>query len=367
MNGVDPAPQDISLQNSLFKDHKVKVFLYNQQVTDTLTQSFLKQAAKYHVPVVGVYETMPTGYSYQSWMLAEVNALKRAVDHREVDRRSCEPRPLAATRAESSRVRARSAASAWRAHDPRRRQLRARPGRADRPDRFERRRQDDAAASDPRPAGTHARDRHGRRRRWRRSVGYVPQKFLLDPDMPLRGRDLVGARDRRPSSGPAAPVARTPRARCRRCSRRSTPSTSPTRASASSPGGEQQRILIAHALISRPRLLLLDEPLANLDLRSAREVVDLLARIAREQQISVLISAHEMNALLPVMDRVVYLAERPRRLRHGRRGRALGRAQPPLRPSVDVLRVHGRVIVVAGDSDDAEPTHPTIDHGVEVF
>jgi zinc/manganese transport system substrate-binding protein len=79
MNGVDPAPQDIGLQNGLFKNHKVKVFLYNQQVTDTLTQSFLQEAAKYHVPVVGVYETMPLGYSYQSWMLAEVNALKRAV------------------------------------------------------------------------------------------------------------------------------------------------------------------------------------------------------------------------------------------------------------------------------------------------
>ncbi len=79
MNGVDPAPQDVSLQNNLFKNHKVKVFLYNQQVTDTLTDSFLKQAAKYRVPVVGVYETMPTGYNYQSWMLAEVNALSRAV------------------------------------------------------------------------------------------------------------------------------------------------------------------------------------------------------------------------------------------------------------------------------------------------
>jgi len=80
MNGVDPAPQDVTLQNNLFSKHKVKVFLYNQQVTDTLTQSFLSLAAKYHVPVVGVYETMPTpGYTYQSWMLAEVNALKKAV------------------------------------------------------------------------------------------------------------------------------------------------------------------------------------------------------------------------------------------------------------------------------------------------
>jgi zinc/manganese transport system substrate-binding protein len=83
MNGVDPAPQDISLQTSLFRQHKVKVFLYNQQVTDSLTQAFLSQAHKYGVPVVGVYETMPTpGYDYQSWMLAEVHALLRAVaDH----------------------------------------------------------------------------------------------------------------------------------------------------------------------------------------------------------------------------------------------------------------------------------------------
>ena len=73
-------------------------------------------------------------------------------------------------------------------------------------------------------------------------------------------------------------------------------------------GGEQQRVLIAQALISRPRLLLLDEPLANLDLRSGQEIVGLLARIAREQQIAVLLSAHEMNPLLPVMDRIVYLA-----------------------------------------------------------
>ncbi len=79
MNGVDPAPQDINLENSLFTQHRVKAFLYNQQVTDTLTQSFLKLAAQYHVPVVGVYETMPAGYSYQSWMLAEIEALQRAV------------------------------------------------------------------------------------------------------------------------------------------------------------------------------------------------------------------------------------------------------------------------------------------------
>ena len=80
MNGTDPAPQAVSLQNALFSEHRVKVFVYNQQVTDSLTASFLADAKKYGIPVVGVYETMPTpGYDYQSWMLAEVDALQKAV------------------------------------------------------------------------------------------------------------------------------------------------------------------------------------------------------------------------------------------------------------------------------------------------
>jgi len=80
MNGVDPAPQDVTLENSLLTQHKVKVFLYNQQVTDSLTLSFLDLARRNGIPVVGVYETMPTpGFDYQSWMLAEVQALGKAV------------------------------------------------------------------------------------------------------------------------------------------------------------------------------------------------------------------------------------------------------------------------------------------------
>ncbi|MGA2470638.1 MAG: zinc ABC transporter substrate-binding protein [Solirubrobacteraceae bacterium] len=80
MNGIDPAPQAVTYQESLLSNHRVKVFVYNQQVTDSLTASFLAQARHYGIPVVGVYETMPTpGYDYQSWMLAEVTALRRAV------------------------------------------------------------------------------------------------------------------------------------------------------------------------------------------------------------------------------------------------------------------------------------------------
>jgi zinc/manganese transport system substrate-binding protein len=80
MNGTDPTPQDVALQRSLFTEHKVKVFLYNQQVTDSLTESYIQLAQQNGIPVVGVYETMPTpGYNYLSWMMAEVNALTKAV------------------------------------------------------------------------------------------------------------------------------------------------------------------------------------------------------------------------------------------------------------------------------------------------
>jgi len=80
MNGTDPAPQDVAIERDLFTQHKVKVFLYNQQVTDTLTDSFISLAHANGIPVVGVYETMPTpGYDYQSWMTAEVSALNKAV------------------------------------------------------------------------------------------------------------------------------------------------------------------------------------------------------------------------------------------------------------------------------------------------
>ena len=80
MNGTDPSAQDVAAERTLFTGHKVKVFLYNQQVTDSLTESFIQLAHQNGIPVVGVYETMPVpGYDYQSWMLAEVNALTKAV------------------------------------------------------------------------------------------------------------------------------------------------------------------------------------------------------------------------------------------------------------------------------------------------
>jgi zinc/manganese transport system substrate-binding protein len=82
MNGVDPAPQNVSLEDSLLSGRRVKLLVYNEQVTDPLTQSFLAAAKHARIPVVGLYETMPTpGYDYQSWMLAEIAALRAAVAH----------------------------------------------------------------------------------------------------------------------------------------------------------------------------------------------------------------------------------------------------------------------------------------------
>ena len=80
MDGTDPSPQDVTTQNNLFNQRKIAVFAYNQQVTSSLTKSYLGLSQKNGIPVVGVYETMPTpGYTYQSWMMAEVAALEKAV------------------------------------------------------------------------------------------------------------------------------------------------------------------------------------------------------------------------------------------------------------------------------------------------
>jgi zinc/manganese transport system substrate-binding protein len=80
MNGTDPTPQDVTLETGFFTKHRVKVFVYNQQVVDSLTESLRASAQSAGVPVVGVYETMPVpGYNYQSWMLAETKAIQNAV------------------------------------------------------------------------------------------------------------------------------------------------------------------------------------------------------------------------------------------------------------------------------------------------
>src|ERR1700761_4822345 len=184
-------------------------------------------------------------------------------------------------------------------------------------------------------------------------IGYVPQKFLLDPDLPLRGRDLVALGLDPGRLGLPTRLRQRREAVEEALAAVDAESFADTRVGRLS-GGEQQRILIAPALISRPRLLLADEPLANLDLRSSQEVVALLAKVCRERGVAVLISAHGINPLLPVMDRIVYVAN----------GRAAsGTSEEVIRADVlsslyghhvDVIDVHGRVLIVAGAGPDAD-------------
>jgi zinc/manganese transport system ATP-binding protein len=203
--------------------------------------------------------------------------------------------------------------------------------------------------------------------RHRGAVGYVPQKTLLDADVPLRARDLVALGIDGNRLGLPLPSRQRRAAVDEMLDAVGAAHFSEARVGTLS-GGELQRVLIAHALISRPQLLLLDEPLANLDPASAHDIVVLLHTLTEEHGVAVLLSAHEMNALIPVMDRIVYLAG----------GRAAsGSVEEVVRPEVlsalyghevEVLNVHDRLIVIAGPGHEHEfsatiPVDPALEAG----
>jgi zinc/manganese transport system ATP-binding protein len=177
-------------------------------------------------------------------------------------------------------------------------------------------------------------------------VGYVPQKILLDPQLPLRARDVValGLDGRR--LGLPLP-SRTREARVDEMLGAVGAADFAGRRIGDLSGGQQQRILVAHALVRRPQLLLLDEPLANLDVRSAAEIVALLRSLCDTYHVAVLLSAHDMNPLLAYMDRIVYLANG-----HA----ASGKTDDVVRTDVlsrlyghpiDVVHVRDRIVVMA--------------------
>ena len=196
-------------------------------------------------------------------------------------------------------------------------------------------------------------------------IGYVPQKLAIDQDMPLRARDVVGLGIDGNKLGFPLPSASRRQRIAEALEAVGAESYADARIGELS-GGEQQRVLIAHALIGRPKLLLLDEPLANLDLRSEQGIVSVLARLAHEHGIAVLISAHDLNPLLREIDTVVYVAA----------GRAAaGRTDEIIQSDVlsalygsrvDVLHVNGRVLVIAGDEQQEAQAHHPAETGVVV-
>ncbi len=189
-------------------------------------------------------------------------------------------------------------------------------------------------------------------------VGYMPQTRALDTLSRLRGYDFVAC---------AVDGHRWGMFRLSRATRREVDwavgvvgaDELAKRPLAELSGGERQRLLLAQALVGRPRLLLLDEPLAGLDPRYQNTVVDLVAHVRRELGATVLFSAHHITPLLGVLDQVLYLG----------RGRAvLGSVDEVITgpvlshlygTPVDVVRLGDRIFVMAGNApaEDAHHVH----------
>ncbi len=154
-------------------------------------------------------------------------------------------------------------------------------------------------------------------RRGNAQVGYLPQRRSFEADVRVRGRDLVrlgldGARWgiplpglRRLWGGDAR--AREAAARVEEVIELVGASHFAHRPIGELSGGEQQRLLIAQALVTRPRILLLDEPLESLDLNNRQLVSALIRRVVQEQQVTVLMVAHDVNPILSYLDRVIYI------------------------------------------------------------
>ncbi|QYN35468.1 metal ABC transporter ATP-binding protein [Pseudonocardia sp. DSM 110487] len=193
-------------------------------------------------------------------------------------------------------------------------------------------------------------------RRGSPGIGYVPQQKALDPDLPLRGRDLVGLgldghrfgigfrgrRERRERVDAAlAAVGGTPYA------------DAPVGRLS---GGEQQRLRVAQALVGGPDVLLCDEPLLSLDLSHQRTVTRLIDERRRAAGTSVLFVTHEINPVLPLVDRVLYLVNGRFRIGPPEEVMTSEVLSELYRTEVDVLRVRGRLVVV-GAEDHGEHCH----------
>ena len=189
-----------------------------------------------------------------------------------------------------------------------------------------------------------------------RQLGYVPQQAELSAQAMLRARDLVRFGIDGHRFGP--------RLRTGAVRRRVDEILESVGASSYADvplgllsGGERQRVRIGQALATDPRILLCDEPLLSLDLQHQRAVTELVDARRRSHGTAVVFVTHEVNPVLGLVDRVLYLA-------HG--GHRVGTPEEVLTSDslsrlygtrVDVVRVHGRVVVVGAPDDPATPPH----------
>ncbi len=195
-------------------------------------------------------------------------------------------------------------------------------------------------------------------RRGNPKIGYVPQSHVVDRDTNVEALQLVrlGYSGHRwiPNVTPGMFRAE------RKATEDALESVGATELAKKSlgalSGGELQRIFLAEALVSQPELLLLDEPLANLDIRRARELVELVHGLVRTRDVATLLVAHDINPLIRCLDKVIYIAN----------GRvATGLPSEVLTTQsltelygvpVEVLRdSRGNLVIVGGEDSHADP------------
>jgi zinc/manganese transport system ATP-binding protein len=187
-------------------------------------------------------------------------------------------------------------------------------------------------------------------------IGYLPQRRNFDATTRIRGREIVrlgldGWRWGLPLPARLSRSSRRANERVEEMIELVDASSYAARPIGTLSGGEQQRLLIAQALIRKPRLLLLDEPLDSLDLSNQAAVAGLVRRICQSEGVTVLLVAHDVNPILSYLDRVVYFAEgqgiegRPREVIDGPTLSRLYRAP------IEVLEASDGRLVVVGTPD----------------
>lgn len=193
-------------------------------------------------------------------------------------------------------------------------------------------------------------------------LGYIPQQRGMERDTPMRGRDMVrmGLDGHRWGMGL---LKRTDRDRVEELI-----DAVGAREYADSPvgllsGGEQQRLRVAQALVGQPRILLCDEPLLSLDMHHQRRVAALIDEMRRTRDTAVVFVTHEINPILPYVDRVLYLAGGHHLIGPPREVMTSESLSRLYRSPIEVVEVGGRLVIVGGD--DHHPHHDSVEDPVD--
>jgi zinc/manganese transport system ATP-binding protein len=194
-----------------------------------------------------------------------------------------------------------------------------------------------------------------RPRRGNRRIGYIPQQRLLDAATPVRGVDLVRFGVNGTRFGPPLPR-RSDRRRTERLVGAVDATRFAGRPAAQLSGGEQQRLRVGQAIADDPPLLLCDEPLISLDLANQAAVSALIDRHRRERNAAVLFVTHDVNPVLELVDRVLYLVDGRFRIGAPREVLTSEVLSELYRTHIDVVRVHDRIVVVGAGHEEYE--HP---------